>query len=102
MRGECYKKDAQMNIKYVGYYSMRINEEISTNSVKEAIQNRDAEIVFREYASEKFKHNAEFLDLDTRDAFRCKGINISVIKCPYSYNQYRVRDAMINGSLTGI
>ena len=102
MREECFKKDAQTNIKYVGYHSMRINDEISTNSVKEAIRNRDAEIVFKEYASEKFKHNVEFLDLDARDAFRCKDVTPSVIKCAHGFNQYSIRDAMMNGRLTGM
>jgi len=46
MRVKCYEKEAKMNIKYVGYYSMNINGEISTNLVKEVIRKRDAEINF--------------------------------------------------------
>ena len=65
---------------------MRINEEISTNSVKEAIWNRDAEIIFKKYALEKFKYNVEFLDLDARDTCRCKDITLSVIKCAHGFN----------------
>ena len=79
---------------------MSINAQIPTNSVKEAIRNREAEIKLREYASEKFQHNIEFIDLEARDAFKCKDVTPSLIKCAHGYNQYGVRDAMINGRLT--
>ena len=100
MRIKSEEQERTTNIKYVGYHAMEINDEISTNSVKEAIRNRDADIKLREYASEKFKHNIEFIDLEAREAFKSNEVTPSIIKCVHGYNQYGVRDAMINGRLT--
>jgi len=102
MRMQCYERDADTNIKYVGYYSLRINGEMSTNSVKEAIRKRDAEMIFEEYVRKKFRQNADFIDLEARNSFKHKDITPSVIKCMHGYNHYGVRDALINGKTTGI
>ena len=37
MRIKCYKQEMRTNMKYVGYHAMKINDEITANSVKEAI-----------------------------------------------------------------
>jgi len=58
--------------------------------------------IFKKYVKDKFKHNSEFIDLEARNTFKSKDVTPSVIKCAYRYNQYRVRDAMINGKLTGM
>ena len=55
MRMRCHEKEVDINTKYVGYYSLRINGEISINSVKEAIRKRDTEMIFEEYVREKFR-----------------------------------------------
>jgi len=49
---------------------------------------------------EKFKHLAEFVDVEARNSFRSKEIIVLVIKCAHGYNHYGTRDAMINGKLT--
>ena len=102
IRVKYYEKEAVTNIKYVGYYSMNINGEISTNSVKEAIRKRDAEISFKEYVKDKFGYKSEFMDIEARNSFQSKDVIPSVIKCAHGFKQYGVRDAMINGNLTGM
>ena len=79
-----------------------INGVIVANSVKEAMRKKGVEIIFKEHVVEKFKHNIGIIYLDTRDAFKRKDVTPSVIKYAYSCNQCGVRDAMINGNLTGM
>ena len=48
---------------------MQTNDKISINSVKEAMRMRDTEMIFKEYAEGKCKYYAEFIDIDTINAF---------------------------------
>ena len=81
---------------------MNINGKILTNSVKEAIRKRDAEISFKEYVKDKFGYKSEFMDIEARNYFQSKDVTPSVIKCAHGFNQYGVRDVIINGNLTGM
>ena len=80
---------------------MRIKGAISTNSVKEAVRIADAESSLEEYIKEKYKHNADFVDIEARRAFNSKEVTASIIKCSHSFNHYGVREALINNKLIG-
>ena len=84
----------------MGFWSMKINRTLSTNSVKEAIRIVDAENALIEYKG-KCKHNANFIDLEARRAFNSKEVTLPVVKCTHGFNHYCVRDAIINNNLTG-
>ena len=102
MRKKYYVKESRTNAKCIRCYSMKINRRILTNSVKEAIRKRDADIIFQKCTGEKFKHNIGIIDLGARDAFKTKGVALSIIKCAHDFNQHRVRDVMINNKLTSV
>ena len=89
------------NIRFVGYISMKINEQILTNSIKETIRYVDSEATFDNYVKEKFKYNTGFVDVGARNLFKSKDITASVIKYAYGYNHYSIRDTIINGKSLG-
>ena len=95
-RETCNDKEYETNIKYVGFWSMRMNGDMSTNSVKETIRNIDAEKSLADYVRSKYKHQADFIDSEARRAFNNKDVTPSVIKCARGFNHCGARDAAIN------
>ena len=102
MRRKCYRYEPDTNIQHVGLYSLNINGEISTNSIKEAIRKRDAEMIFKDYTEDKFGHNIDIVDIEARNSFKHNEITPSVIKCAHGHNHYGLRDALINGKIVGM
>ena len=48
----------------------------------------DAIQLEKKYANEKFKEKSDFVDIDTRNAFKSKSVPILIIKCLYKFNYY--------------
>jgi len=70
---------------------MKINGQISTNSIKEAIRYIDSKAMFDKYIRGKFNYLADFVDVVARNAFNSKEVTASVIKYANGYNYYKIR-----------
>ena len=91
-----------INIILIGCMSMKINERMLTNSIKEAIHHFNLEIILADYVKEKFKYYAEFADVEVRNLFKSNKMTASVIKYACSYNDYGIRSTMINRKFPGM
>ena len=54
----------------------------------------------KEQIEEKFPHNYDIIDLEARNAFKCKEVTAAVLKCACGCNHYGIRNALINDNLT--
>ena len=97
-----YQKAAIARIEFAGFWSAQANGKIATNLAKEVMRIADAESLFKEHAKEKFKHNAGFVDANARNALNSKNVTTAIIRYSYSFNQCRVREAMIKQKSIGL
>ena len=54
----------------------------------------------KEQIEEKFPHNYDIIDLEARNAFKCKEVTAVVLKCACGCNHCKIRNALINNNLT--
>ena len=96
IRINLHRKDNETNIKYVGYYAVKIKGKITTNLVKELIRIADGKQAIEEYVRDKFLNNYNFIDSEARSIFGNKRVTASMISCSYGYNHYGIREALLN------
>jgi len=100
-REKLYTKEDIYNIKYFGVYAIKKGSKVVSRSIREAIRIEDAKQSESQYTNRKFKIKIDFIDLDARDTFNGKKVSTSVIKCANAFNQYGVRDEIINKQTVG-
>jgi len=88
------------NIKYQGTYGIRVNGEISTNSIKELIRTCDGRAAEMRYSRCKLNHSYDMVDHDARVTIPKNKVTTSMIKCVYGYNHYGLRNKLINQDST--
>ena len=90
-----HKKEIKTNIKFLGYYRVKIRDNIQSRAIKEMIRIKDTSQSEKKHTQKKFKEKANFVDIDSRNTFQEKSITISIIKCLYRFNYYSLKNAMI-------
>jgi len=101
IRINLHRKDNETNIKYVGYYVVKIKGKITTNSVKELIRIANGRQAMEEYLKDKFSNNHNFIDGGARNVFSNKRVTVSIISCSHGYNHYGIREALLNKNNKG-
>jgi len=95
-----YHQSQVSNIKFYGNQAITINNQLSTNSIKEAIRIVDGRQAENEYRIRKLKHLSDWVDGDAREAVPLNKISTSILKCVAGYNHYGLRNALINNNQT--
>ena len=67
-------------------YDKQVLVKSVTNSIKELIRIADVSTSIEECVKEKYKHNAETIDVKARDVFSTNKVSVSMIACSYGFN----------------
>ena len=95
-REKLYTKEDIHNIKYFGMYAIKKGSKVVSRSIRAAIRIKDAKQSESQYANQKFRVKIDFIDLDARNVFNGKKVSTSIIKYANAFNQYGIRDEIIN------
>jgi len=99
LRENIEEEELETNIKFLRRYAVKVKGRITNASIKEVVQKVDAIETEKEYIKEKIGYNAEYVDLEARNAFPINKVTSSIIKYASRYNQYRLRDKIMNNNM---
>jgi len=88
------------NIKFQGTYGIKIKEQISTNSIKEAIRICDGIEEEERYGRRKLTYSYDMIDREARTSIPKNKMSNSMMKCVHGYNHYGLRNSIINRNST--
>ena len=87
------------NIKYYGNYVLMYKGIIASRAIQEVIRVIDGKRAEQQYAKKKIGYRYEFVDAEARNIFNSRVVTPSMIKCTYRFNQFGLRDLMINKNM---
>jgi len=95
---EIYHQQQITNIKYHRMYSILINDQISTNSIKEVIRITDGIQSEGKYKQRKLTYRYDIIDDKARESVPINKITTPIIKCVHDFNHYGVQNTLINNN----
>ena len=96
LRKNVEEKALETNINFLCKCTVKVKGRIANGAIKEVVWKVDAIESKNECVKGKIGHNAEYVDVEARNAFPKNKITASIIKCANGYNQYGMRDEMMN------
>ena len=64
--------------------------------MKETIRIINGKKLEHQYAKRKFSERIDFIDANTREAFKLKSVSVSTLKCTNAFNHCGIRNELIN------
>ena len=100
-RSKVLARNNETNIKFLGYFGLKIHNIIQLRSIKEAVWIIDTVKFEDEYMKMKYKTKYDLFDIEARNIFSNRSIIMAIIKCTYRYNPYGIRCLLINTQIIG-